>query len=303
LLRGAIGGDLNDPDCTEVSALSACKIYAELSFAIDFVSEAVGNDIVIIPSKPFAGATSYYVLLTTELTASDGQALKGSSAYELVSQSISELPLAAASDLALQALVNSYEGVLVEQGEVDADSIIYSSTFTTQSTESIFNTLKSLQIGGFATALSAGASPAQAAAQLPAIVVDASTSLTAFDALGGVLLSPEQLLELQGVGLDSCSALTAALADPTSPLFATAAATFAQVGAFCAAQLSYGNIELPYYLSTTAPLSDHWNAACTNGLTLKAIGAENIPSLIANGTVSVGPYNTPVPGGFWGAVA
>ncbi|MFT5674282.1 MAG: Pla-1/cef family extracellular lipase [Paraglaciecola sp.] len=291
LFRGAIGGDLNDADCTTASPLTACKIYEELSFGVDFVSQAVGNDIAIIPTKPFAGSTSYYVLLTNALKANDGQALKGSTTYELVRQSITDLPLATASQLALQGLVNSYEAVLVNQGGVAADSIIYSSTFTTQSTDGIFNTIKALQIGGFAGALAAGANLEQAAAQLPTIVVDASGSLTAFDVLASSLLSPEELLGLQGVGLDSCAGLTAVLADPTSPLFATAAATFAQVGVFCSAQLSYGNINLPYYLSTSAPLSESWNAACTNGLALRGIGAENIPGLIANETVVVGPYN------------
>jgi Pla-1/cef family extracellular lipase len=291
LFRGAIGGDLNDADCTAASPLTACKIYEELTFGVDFVPQAVGNDIAIIPTKPFAGSTSYYVLLTNALKANDGQALKGSTTYELVRQSITDLPLATASQLALQGLVNSYEAVLVSQGGVAADSIIYSSTFTTQSTDGIFNTIKALQIGGFAAALAAGASPEQAAAQLPAIVVDASGSLTAFDILAGALLSPEELLGLQSVGLGSCSGLVGALANPGSPLFATAAATFAQVGAFCTAQLSYGNISLPYYLSTSAPLSDRWNAACTNGLALQGIGAENIPGLIGDGTLTVGPYN------------
>lgn len=291
LFRGAIGGDLNDADCTGASPLTACKIYQELTFGVDFVSQAVGNDIAIIPTKPFAGSTSYYVVLTNALMASDGQALKGSTTYELVRQSISDLPLGTASQLALQGLVNSYEAVLVSQGGVAADSIIYSSTFTTQSTDGIFNTIKGLQIGGFAAALGAGAGPAQAAAQLPAIVVDASGSLTAFDILAASLLGPDELLGLQGVGLDSCNALTATLADADSPLFDTAAATFAQVGAFCAAQLSYGSINLPYYLSTSEPLSQRWNAACTNGLALRGIGGENIPGLIASGTLTVGVYN------------
>jgi Pla-1/cef family extracellular lipase len=291
LFSGAIGGDLNDPDCTAASPLTGCKIYDELTFGVDFVSQAVGNDIAIIPLKPFAGSTSYYVVLTNALTGSDGQALKGSTSYELVRQSITDLPLASPSQLALQGLVNSYEAVIVGQGGVAADSIIYSSTFTTQSTDGIFKTIKGLQIGGFAAALAAGATPAQAAAQLPAIVVDASQNLSAFDVLSGVLLSSDELAGLQTLGLNSCTGLAAALADPTSPLFATAAATFAQVGAFCTADLSFGSINLPYYLSTTAPLSEKWDAACTNGLALRGIGAENLPGLIGNGTLPVGPYN------------
>jgi Pla-1/cef family extracellular lipase len=291
LFTGAIGGDLKDADCSTASPLTGCKIYSELTFGVDFVAQASGNNIAIIPLKPFPGSTSIYVVLTNNLKGSDGQAIKASSTYELVRLPISTQPLSSASQLALQGLVNSYEAVVVSQGGVSADSIIYTSTFTIQSTDSIFSTLKGVQVGGFATALAQGASPTVAAQYLPGLSVDASQSQTAFDILSGVLLSAEQLAQLQQVGLASCSGLMATLATPTSPLFATAASTFAQVGPFCAAQLSSGSINLPYYLSTTEPLSKAWKAACTNGLALRGIGAENIPGLIANGTLPVGPYN------------
>lgn len=291
IFKGAIGGDLNDADCTTASPLTGCKVNEELTFGVDFVSQASGNDIAIVPLKPFEGSTSYYVVLTDSLKASDGKPLKASTTYELVSLPISSEPLSSDSQLALQGLINSYEAVLVSQGGVDADSIIYTSTFTTQSTEGIFNTLKGIQIGGFAAALGQGASPAIAAQYLPAIVVDASQQKTAFDVLATALLSAEQLAGLEQVGLNSCSALITTLGTPDSPLFATAASTFAQVGPFCAAQVSQGSINLPYYLSTTAPLTDAWQAACTNGLALRGIGAESIPTLIANGTLPVGPYN------------
>jgi Pla-1/cef family extracellular lipase len=174
---------------------------------------------------------------------------------------------------------------------MDANSIIYSSTFTTQTTDAIFNTIKGLQIGGFAAALGQGAPTSVAAQFLPAIVVDASLRLTVFDVIGEVLLGPELLAGLQSVGLDSCSALVATMATPTSPLFNTASTAFTAVAPFCAAKFSTGSINLPYYLSTTKPLSDRWNAACTSGLSLLGIGTENIPDLIANGKVTVGPFN------------
>ena len=148
-----------------------------------------------------------------------------------------------------------------------------------------------MQIGGFAAAIGQGA-PAQTAAQfLPAIVVPDEAPGSSFDVLGGLLLGAEQLAALTQVGLNSCSGLIGALSNPASPLFATASAVFAQVGPFCAADLRTGSIELPYYLSASEPLTDSWTAACTNGVALQAIGAENIPGLIASGTVSVGPLN------------
>lgn len=292
LFTGAIGGDLNDPDCTNASPLTGCKIYEELTFGVDFVAQAKGNSIGIIPLKPFPGSTSIYVVLTDGLKGSDGQAIKASSTYELVRLPIDTQPLSSESQLALQGLVNSYETVVVGQGGVSADSIIYTSTFTTQSTDNIFSTLKGVQIGGFAAALAQGASPDVAAQYLPAITLDASQDHSAFDVLAGVLLSAEQLSQLQQVGLASCSGLIETLATPASPLFDTAVSTFAQVGPFCAAQLSSASINLPYYLSTTQPLSQAWKAACTNGLALRGIGAQNIPDLIANGTLPVGPHNS-----------
>jgi Pla-1/cef family extracellular lipase len=59
----------------------------------------------------------------------------------------------------------------------------------------------------------------------------------------------------------------------------------------CSAEVTEGSIDLPYYLSPSEPLTDSWQAACTNGLALQGIGAENIPGLIANGTLPVGPLN------------
>lgn len=292
LFKGAIGGDLNDPECTTASPLTACKIYEELTFGEDFISQASGNDIAIVPLKPFSGSSSYYLVLTTGIKGSDGRALKPSATYELVRQPIATLPLATPSQLALQGLVNSYEAVITSQGGVNAEDIIYSATFTTQTTDDIFNTIKGIQIGGFATALGQGASAAAAAQYLPVIQVDASANLTVFDALAPVLLSAEQIAGLTQVGLNTCSGLLQTLATPSSPLYATALSTFSQVGPFCAAQLSEGNIKLPYYLSPTAPTTDFWQAACTNGLALRGIGADNIPTLIANGTLPVGPNNS-----------
>ncbi|MFT6268741.1 MAG: Pla-1/cef family extracellular lipase [Alphaproteobacteria bacterium] len=289
LFRGAVGGDLNDADCTAAPPISGCKIYEELTFGVDFVSQASGNNIAIVPLKPFPGASSIYVALTDGLKGSDGQALQGSTTYGLVSLPISTQPLASEAQLGLQALINSYEAVLVRDGGVDAESIIYSATFNTQVTDDIFNTVKGLQIGAFAGALGQGASAEVAAQFLPAIPVGEALVPNVFEAIASLLLSEAELAGLTAVGLNTCSGLIAALADPAGPLFPTAAATFASAGPFCAAQMKQGSIDLPYYLSPTAPLSDSWQAACTNALALRGIGAEGIGALIA--AEAVGPAN------------
>ncbi|MCC2615501.1 hypothetical protein LJ739_04510 [Aestuariibacter halophilus] len=291
LFKGAIGGDLKDPECTTASPLAGCKINEELTFGVDFVTQAVGNDVAVIPLKPLEGATTYYVVVTDQLKASDGASIQPSTTYELVSQDIETLPLATESQLALQGLVNSYEGVIGRDAGISGDNIIFSYTFTTQTTTDIIATVKQLQIGTFAQAVGQGMPVAQAAQFLPAIVAsDSGLADTAFDVLAPSLLG-DQLAQLQAVGLGSCDGLIAAVSNPASPLFSTAASVFPQVGAFCAASLKQGNINLPYYLSTTEPLTDNWRAACTNGLIMQSLGAETIGNLLAAGTISTGVNN------------
>jgi hypothetical protein len=92
LFKGAIGGDLHDPDCTFASPLTGCKVNEELVFRVDFVSQAQSNDIAIIPLRPFPGSTTIYVVLTDALQASDGDPLQASTTYALVKQPIATLP-------------------------------------------------------------------------------------------------------------------------------------------------------------------------------------------------------------------
>lgn len=298
IFEGAIGGDLNDDDCRVAPPLTGCKIFSELTYGVDFITQAAGDDIAIIPVKPFKGSTSYYVAVTKGLRASDGRAIQPSSTYNLVRLPIATEPLATDSQRALQGLVNSYEAVLTQQGGLNQDDIIFSYTFTTQSTTDIVGTVKQLQIGTFAgafqQALAGGADQAtalQIAGQfLPAIPVTDSPIGDAYTALGPVLLG-EDYDALAAVGLTTCSGLIAAATDPTSPLNATALSVFPSVGAFCAASVKQGTIDLPYYLSTTAPLTERWDAACTNGLALQTIGAEQIGALLANGTITAGVNN------------
>ncbi len=291
IYEGAIGGDLNDPDCRVAPPLTGCKVGEELTFGVDFVTQASGDNIAIIPLKPFKGATSYYVVITDQLKASDGQAVQASSTYGLVRQPLATQPLATDSQRALQGLVNSYEAVLTQQAGLSQESIIFSYTFTTQTTTDIIATAKQLQIATFAGAVAQGMDPATAAQFLPVIPVSESPIDNAFNALAPVLLGAEQFAALGQVGLGSCEGMIAAVTNPASPLFATAAGVFPLVGAFCAADIKQGTIDLPYYLSTTEPLSDRWTAACTNGLALQTIGAEQIGALLASGTITAGPNN------------
>ncbi|GAA6183176.1 VolA/Pla-1 family phospholipase [Aliiglaciecola sp. NS0011-25] len=290
IFEGAIGGDLNDPDCTTAPPITGCKVGDELTFGVDFITQASGNDVAIIPLKPLKESTSYYVVATNKLTAG-GQALKPSTTYELVRQDLTTLPLATDSQRSLQGIINSYEAVLTSQAGLSQDEIIFSYTFTTQSTTQIIDTVKQLQIAPFAQALQAGLSPAEAAAYLPVIPVTEASVSTAFDMLAPSILGEDQLAGLTAVGLNTCDGMISAISDPSSPLFSTAAAVFPQVGAFCAASMKTGSIDLPYYSDPADPLNGRWEAACTNGLALQTLGSEQIATLLANGTISTGPNN------------
>ena len=299
IFRGALGGNQNDPDCATAPPLSGCKIYEELQYGVDFVSTARGNDLVVVPRKPLVGSNQYFVVITDSLKGSDGRSVAPSSSYLSLSQDINTLPLATESQLALQGLINSYEAVVSGQGGVNQDSIIFAHAFTVQSNEEIIDTVKKLQIAPFATAyataLGQGADQATALAAagqfLPAIVVNEGAVPTAFDVLAEVLLGTDVLAQLTAVGLNSCDGLISAVSNPASPLFSTAAGVFPQVGAFCAADLKKGSIDLPYYLSAADPLAGRWTAACTNGLALQALGADSIAGLLQNGTITAGPNN------------
>lgn len=291
IFEGAIGGDLNDSDCTTAPPLSGCKVGAELTYGVDFIARAVGNDVAIIPLKPLKGSQTYYIAVTDKLTDSNGRSLKPSTTYELLEQDINTLPLSSDSQLALQGLVNSYEAVLASQAGLTKEEIIFSYTITTQSTDNIMNTVKQLHIAPFAQALQAGLTPPQAAQFLPVVMANDAPVDTAFDVLAPTILGEAQYQQLAAVGLNTCSGLVAAVTNPASPLFSTAATVMAQAGQFCAAQMKQATVNLPYYLDTQDPLNGRWSAACTNGLALSAIGAEAIPQLIASGTVGVGPNN------------
>ncbi|MCV2885345.1 hypothetical protein OE749_11635 [Aestuariibacter sp. AA17] len=290
IFEGAFGGNLDDADCATVSPLAGCKIYSELTFGVDFITKANGDDIAVIPLKPLKNSGQYYVVVTKNLKASDGQSVLGSSTFDLLKADINTLPLATDSQLLLQSLTNSFMAVVTEQGGVNADDITFINTFTTQSGERILDTIKKLQVGTFAQAVAQGM-PVETAAQfLPALSVNEATMDNAFDVLAPTLLGADYE-SLQAVGLDNCAGIIAAVTNPSSPLNATAAGLIGQVGAFCAADLKAGSISLPYYLSTTEPLSTRWKAACTNGLIMNSLGEEQISQLIQDGVISEGPLD------------
>jgi len=141
-----MGASITDESCFSVPAGIACKPVKELTFGPteDFITKASGNNVAIVPMKPFTPGASYIYVLTTGIKDSEGRSVDPSSTYSLVSQDIKTLPLITDSQLSLQAAVNSYESVVTALGNITKDEIIYSAAMTVQSVGSSLTTVKGL---------------------------------------------------------------------------------------------------------------------------------------------------------------
>ncbi|NQZ81026.1 MAG: lipase [Colwellia sp.] len=175
-----MGGDTSDADCTAVTRGSACKVVGELTFGVDFIAQAKGNNVVVVPMKPLKAKTSYILALTNTLQDNNGKSVAPSSSYELVRQNIAEKPLGNEAQLGLQGAINSYEAAIVAAG-ADSNSIIYTMAMTTQSTTDVLFTVKSMMAANAAQGI------------VPTIGV-ADTGLTVADALAGLI--PPSLVPL-----------------------------------------------------------------------------------------------------------
>jgi Pla-1/cef family extracellular lipase len=171
-----MGGDASDPECAVLARGLVCKVVSELTFGIDFVAQAQGNNIGVIPLKPFKGKTGYVVALTNNLKDTNGKSVLGSSTYEAVRQDIISTPLATESQLLLQGIVNSMENAIVAAG-ADKDSIIYTMAMTTQSTTDALDAVKGIMATNVPTMV------ANAMAGVPAISM-LDTGLSVADIFG-----------------------------------------------------------------------------------------------------------------------
>ena len=140
-----VGGSLSsDPECTSKPSVSACKIGNELTFGVDFVSQASGSKVAIIPLKPLKAQQSYIYATTDLIEDSLGRSVAPSTSYALLKMDIDTHALETPQQLQLQGLVNSYEKGLAAEHGVDAESISFSGLFTTQSVASVYETTKLL---------------------------------------------------------------------------------------------------------------------------------------------------------------
>lgn len=172
-----MGGDAG---CEEVPRGAACTVVGELTFGVDFVAQAKGNNIAIIPLKPLKGKTTYLVALTNNIKDSAGNSVAGSGTYEAVRQDITTNPLVTESQLMLQGLVNSFENAIVTAG-ADKDSLIYTFAMTTQSTVDVLYTAKNLLAANAKSGI------------VPVIsVTDSGATVAQVFAMQGITLPPAQ---------------------------------------------------------------------------------------------------------------
>ncbi len=142
-----MAGDSSDAECASIPRGPACKLVSELTFGVDFISKASGNNIAIVPLKPFKAKTAYVIALTDAIMDSENLPVSASLTYEAVSQDVVENPLKTESQLILQNLVNSFENIAVAAG-LSKDNITYSFSMTTQSIIDVSQAVKSLMLSG-----------------------------------------------------------------------------------------------------------------------------------------------------------
>jgi Pla-1/cef family extracellular lipase len=234
-----------DPGCEEVPRGAACTVVGELTFGVDFISQASGNSVAVIPLKPLKAKTGYVLALTNNLQDNNGKAISGSTAYESVRQDITTHPLASDAQKGLQGVINSYENAIVAAG-ADKDSLIYTMAFTTQSTVDVLSTVKALS-----------------ANNVPVMVANAMQGIPT--------------IGMQDTGMSVADILTGRIPETLIPLYS--AANFMQGSITLPYYLGIPTAENPM-----APINDWWKALCDSGAMLAGLAVSNPEAIPADAT-------------------
>ncbi len=248
IFKTIMGGNAADADCAAVTRGLACKVDKELTFGVDFVTQASGDSVAVIPLTPLEAKTSYLVVLTDTITDSNGQSIAGSSTYEAVREDINTKPLGSESQLMLQGMVNSYEAAVTAAG-VEKDSIIYTMAMTTQSVGQVLGVTKQLLLSGLTP------TPIVPA---PAINVQ-DTTLSVADVL------------IQGGALDPSDAQNVALYKSANYYRGSVSLPY--------------YLHEPSAENPLAPLNTWMNALCDSGAALAALAASH-PEMIPSEPIS-----------------
>jgi Pla-1/cef family extracellular lipase len=252
-----------DSGCETVPRGAACKVVGELTFGVDFVAQAKGNSIAIVPMKPLKGKTSYVIALTNSLKDSNGTSIAGSGTYEAVRQDITTNPLATESQLMLQGLVNSFENAIVEAG-ADRAGLIYTYAMTTQSTVDVLATTKALM-----------------ANSVPAMVENAMKGIPT--------------IGVKDTGMSVANILAPYPEGHAD--FAKNKIPQSLVPLYSTANFMQGSVSLPYYLGVPsadngmAPVNDWWKSLCDSGAILAGVAAKIAAGELPAGTIPAEPQS------------
>ncbi|MDG1731885.1 MAG: lipase [Thalassotalea sp.] len=241
IYKAIMGLDLNDPECTlAVAPGHACKGVSKLVLGEDYIVQAMGSDLAVVPLKPLEAKTTYIVALTSRLTDTNGNSIGPSSTYSLVSQDYDTKPLLDPAQNGLQSIIDSYE-TIAEGFGANRDEIIYTMAMTTQSVADTLTVAKQL------------------------IVSD--------------LADPSDLTKVPHTGVQQTGLVASqlmfgqAIADPSDPRFIYNAAS---VLAGKVNNVRYYS-GVPTAENPTAPLNQAWQAECDSGIMIMGAPEGAIP--------------------------
>ena len=233
-----------------------CQGVDKLTFGVDYFTSVVGGNIVVTPLKPLPAGKTFAVALTKEIVDANGNALSPSSTYGALEAPIATHPLVdpnktdltetEAGIQTLQVMVNNFESTLARDFSADAGAIVYTQVFTTQSA-GVPGT-DPLQVTKL---VNAQAFAAMAAA-------DPASVLTPFASQG---MNVAQAFAAQGL-IEN---------DPMDETYLL----------LSSADIYGAQIQVPYYLENAegSPLSGRWEAACSSGVALATLSAEQLGAL------------------------
>ncbi|WAJ71476.1 VolA/Pla-1 family phospholipase [Catenovulum adriaticum] len=253
LFESVMGGDndANHPECKNVPQGQACKVLAELTFGVDFVTSLSGqNQIAVIPLKPLKLNANYLISVSNQITDSENNAVAMSSTYKSVRQDLNTQPLATDAQKSLQAVINSFETALAEFG-VDKQNLILTAAMTTQSAPSL-SVIKSLLVQNPQT---------MPVITQPQPVEVNGQQLTTKDVLLPQAATCPDMLALAQSGLASDEQI----------------ASINQALPFCINKMYQASISLPYYSGVATAENKFgatgdnawWQARCDSGATLQ----------------------------------